>query len=230
VGIHDLPQSCAFFSAVDIDRVLRKEVDMDCVTPSNPVAIPPGESVDIAALLAKGDAARLDESVVPDPRYAPNLAGITYTPRTPVMQQLREAEGEDPATELRFIRAQICNDEAEFREILKETRKPPPSPSSSTASSIATTAAKKQSTRSGGSTTSKTTKSVTAAATSTKKAVLPYYASPRLMPVQREPMSVAEALGAGRFRAGGGGRWDWKSGSQSASRVPGAAGKLPTRL
>ena len=35
VGIDDLPQSCAYFSAVDIDHVLRKEVDMDCVTPSH---------------------------------------------------------------------------------------------------------------------------------------------------------------------------------------------------
>src|SRR3569833_2006874 len=32
VGIPDLPQACAFFSAVDIDSVLRKEVDLDCVT------------------------------------------------------------------------------------------------------------------------------------------------------------------------------------------------------
>ncbi|EOD53147.1 putative dna polymerase gamma protein [Neofusicoccum parvum UCRNP2] len=41
VGIDDLPQACAFFSAVDIDHVLRKEVDMDCVTPSHPTPIPP---------------------------------------------------------------------------------------------------------------------------------------------------------------------------------------------
>ncbi|CAN3354601.1 DNA polymerase gamma [Diutina catenulata] len=51
VGIVDVPQSVAFFSEVDIDTVLRKEVSMDCVTPSNPVAIPPGESLDIHAIL-----------------------------------------------------------------------------------------------------------------------------------------------------------------------------------
>ncbi|KAH3679690.1 hypothetical protein WICPIJ_008566, partial [Wickerhamomyces pijperi] len=51
LGMKDLPQSCAFFSAVDIDSVLRKEVDMDCITPSHPVAIPPGESLDISKLL-----------------------------------------------------------------------------------------------------------------------------------------------------------------------------------
>ncbi|KXX80480.1 DNA polymerase gamma, mitochondrial [Madurella mycetomatis] len=131
MGIHDLPQSCAFFSAVDIDSVLRKEVDMDCITPSNPVAIPPGESIDITALLEKGDLARLDESITPDPRHAPKLSDIPYTPRKPVMQELREAEaGGDPAAEMRFIRAQITNDEKEFREILKETRKAAHHPSS----------------------------------------------------------------------------------------------------
>lgn len=36
LGLQDLPQSVAFFSTVDIDRCLRKEVMMDCKTPSNP--------------------------------------------------------------------------------------------------------------------------------------------------------------------------------------------------
>lgn len=49
LGMRDLPQSVAFFSAVDIDTCLRKEVTMDCVTPSNPMGVerkyglPPGE-------------------------------------------------------------------------------------------------------------------------------------------------------------------------------------------
>lgn len=47
----DLPQSCAWFSAVDVDHVLRKEVDLSCVTPSNPNPIPPGESLNIEQLL-----------------------------------------------------------------------------------------------------------------------------------------------------------------------------------
>lgn len=45
----------AFFSAVDIDHVLRKEVNMDCVTPSHPTPIPFGESLDIYSLLARDD-------------------------------------------------------------------------------------------------------------------------------------------------------------------------------
>lgn len=39
LGMNDLPQSVAFFSAVDIDKCLRKEVNMDCVTPSNPTGL-----------------------------------------------------------------------------------------------------------------------------------------------------------------------------------------------
>lgn len=53
LGMDDLPQGVAFFSAVDIDTVLRKEVDMPCVTPSHPTPIPPGESLDIEKLLLK---------------------------------------------------------------------------------------------------------------------------------------------------------------------------------
>ncbi|KAG7152365.1 DNA polymerase gamma like protein [Verticillium longisporum] len=119
VGINDLPQSCAYFSAIDIDHVLRKEVDMDCITPSHATAIPHGESLDIKALLAKGDEARLDPSIVPDPALAPKLDDIVYTPRVPVMETL-----EDPASkDLSFLRAQITSDENELREILKEQRK-----------------------------------------------------------------------------------------------------------
>ncbi|KAI9599238.1 DNA polymerase family A-domain-containing protein [Syncephalis fuscata] len=51
LNINDLPQSVAFFSCVDIDHVLRKEVDMDCVTPSNPDPIAPGEKITINELL-----------------------------------------------------------------------------------------------------------------------------------------------------------------------------------
>ncbi|CAH2274241.1 DNA polymerase subunit gamma-1 isoform X1 [Pelobates cultripes] len=57
LGMQDLPQSVAFFSAVDIDQCLRKEVSMDCVTPSNPsgiekrYGIPQGEALDIYKII-----------------------------------------------------------------------------------------------------------------------------------------------------------------------------------
>ncbi|EGO57978.1 DNA polymerase gamma, partial [Neurospora tetrasperma FGSC 2508] len=123
VGIQDLPQSCAFFSAVDIDHVLRKEVDMDCITPSNPIPIAHGESIDIFQILEKGDEAKLDESIVPESQYAPRLEDIPYTPRVPVMQRLRErAEAGDHQAFLRFIRAQITNSDEELKRIIAETR------------------------------------------------------------------------------------------------------------
>ncbi|CAG0917890.1 unnamed protein product, partial [Notodromas monacha] len=58
LGLRDLPLGVAFFSSVEIDKVLRKESNDDCVTPSNPhglakgYGIPPGESLDIHQLLA----------------------------------------------------------------------------------------------------------------------------------------------------------------------------------
>ncbi|XP_011605608.2 DNA polymerase subunit gamma-1 isoform X1 [Takifugu rubripes] len=57
LGMQDLPQSVAFFSSVDIDQCLRKEVNMDCMTPSNPTGmerrygIPPGEALDIYQII-----------------------------------------------------------------------------------------------------------------------------------------------------------------------------------
>ncbi|EPB85093.1 hypothetical protein HMPREF1544_08145 [Mucor circinelloides 1006PhL] len=48
LGIHDLPQSVAFFSAVDIDHVLRKEPNMSCLTPSHEEKISEGVSCTLA--------------------------------------------------------------------------------------------------------------------------------------------------------------------------------------
>ena len=117
MGINDLPQSCAFFSAVDIDHVLRKEVDMDCVTPSNPEKIPHGESLDIWALLAKGAQAALDPNLVPKQPIA--VDKWHYTPRTPVMAEMQK----DGETSTILLRAQIVESDKELREIIKEVTK-----------------------------------------------------------------------------------------------------------
>ncbi|KAI0024728.1 DNA polymerase family A [Xylariomycetidae sp. FL0641] len=128
VGINDLPQSCAYFSAVDIDHVLRKEVDMECITPSHSTPIPAGESLDITQLLALGDKAYLDPSIVPA-SHPPNLKGIDYTPRVSVMDTLNASQ--DPK-DLTFLKAQITNDDQELRELLKTLKKPPSSGGSTT--------------------------------------------------------------------------------------------------
>ncbi|KAL0960736.1 hypothetical protein HGRIS_005759 [Hohenbuehelia grisea] len=84
LGMDDLPQSVAFFSAVDVDKVLRKEVDMPCVTPSQPTPIPPGESLDIAKALemTNGGSLRKDgkpmrATIVPADLASSELAGYT---------------------------------------------------------------------------------------------------------------------------------------------------------
>ncbi|KAJ9108112.1 hypothetical protein QFC19_002577 [Naganishia cerealis] len=51
LGMHDLPQGVTFFSAVDLDRYLRKEVDMTCITPSQTIPLERGESMGIEDLL-----------------------------------------------------------------------------------------------------------------------------------------------------------------------------------
>ncbi|WEW61052.1 DNA-directed DNA polymerase gamma mip1 [Emydomyces testavorans] len=121
MGIDDLPQACAYFSAVDIDRVLRKEVDMDCVTPSHPHKIPPGECVDIHQLLEKGDEAFLDPSAKPLIPPTPNK--YAYTPRKTVMSSL------DVAQDTTYIKAQIASEDKELREIIKEILKTKPTSS-----------------------------------------------------------------------------------------------------
>lgn len=59
MGIKELPQSCAFFSEVDIDFVLRKEVSLECITPSHPEVIPPGETFTIQKLMKSCDIGEL---------------------------------------------------------------------------------------------------------------------------------------------------------------------------
>lgn len=46
MNLDDLPQAVAFFSSVDIDKVLRKETNMDCQTPSNPYGLKQGYAID----------------------------------------------------------------------------------------------------------------------------------------------------------------------------------------
>ncbi|KAL4867572.1 hypothetical protein BDV12DRAFT_171208 [Aspergillus spectabilis] len=115
VGINDLPQSCAYFSQVDIDHVLRKEVDMDCITPSHPHKIPHGETLDIGQLLKMNEKARLDPSITPVSPPTPEK--YKYTPRETVMSALQTSDN------LALIKAQITKDDKELREIIKDLTK-----------------------------------------------------------------------------------------------------------
>ncbi|KAF3930717.1 hypothetical protein ABW19_dt0209168 [Dactylella cylindrospora] len=122
MGIDDLPQSCAFFSAVDIDHVLRKEVDLECVTPSNPDPIPPGESIDIQQLLAKPEALLPFQTTGSEDTLDPKLETISYTPSAPVMAELAEASGSN----IYFMRAQIAKEDQELAKAISDMRKEAP--------------------------------------------------------------------------------------------------------
>ena len=165
MGIDDLPQSCAYFSAVDIDHVLRKEVDMDCVTPSHPEAIPPGESLDITQLLAKGDQAFLAPAITSlDP---PQPERFTYEPRKPVMESLETRNA------MHYLRAQIAPDPAALHSILKELKPATTAPAAIVGFNDAPTPAKKRG-----------RKPKTASATTTKQTTSrPYSQYPNLIPV-----------------------------------------------
>ncbi|RPB15952.1 hypothetical protein P167DRAFT_501352 [Morchella conica CCBAS932] len=105
MGINDLPQSVAWFSAVDIDTVMRKDVDMDCTTPSHSTPIRHGESLNIIQLLSKGNKARLDPSIVP--RSQIGLERWSYKKRQPVMDLYRAED-----TEV-YVKAQILGGDKE---------------------------------------------------------------------------------------------------------------------
>jgi DNA polymerase gamma 1 len=149
LGIEDLPQACAFFSAVDVDAVLRKEVDMDCVTPSHPRAIPPGESLGIAELLALGDAAKLGVRSTAEADAAgeqlPDTARFEYAPRPRVIEGLDgEADGGGvPAARAAYLRAQISQGDDELRAIVKDATAPASSPGLSTGNKKSAGAAEK---------------------------------------------------------------------------------------
>ncbi|KAK6067674.1 DNA polymerase gamma [Seiridium cupressi] len=182
VGINDLPQACAYFSAVDIDHVLRKEVDMDCVTPSHSTPIPVGESLDILQLLEKGNQAYLDPSIVPE-KFAPKLNDIPYTPRVPVMESL----GDGTSTgDLSFLKAQITNDEAELREILKDQKK----------------------TTSPGVGGSGSASGTSGPGRGRPRKILPYSSQPQLIPHMYEPFESTKFTRS--FESGKANKWVWE--------------------
>jgi DNA polymerase gamma 1 len=123
MGIHDLPQSCAYFSAIDIDHVLRKEVDMDCITPSHPHKIPHGASLNMSQILAKGALSELDLNTIPSTAQPLDTQKWTYTPRLPVIESLVSKTKQDEDSALAYLRAQITSDEKELRDIVRDARK-----------------------------------------------------------------------------------------------------------
>ncbi|KAH7345324.1 DNA polymerase family A-domain-containing protein, partial [Rhizoctonia solani] len=116
LGFDNLPQGVAFFSAVDIDKYLRKEVDMTCVTPSQPIPLPPGESLDIDQILEKTSGGYL---CVDDPSLSAGSKPKLTPPREPYtapdVLAHREAYEE-------FLEAQYLNDTSDIRMLAQVAR------------------------------------------------------------------------------------------------------------
>ncbi|KAI0690498.1 gamma DNA-directed DNA polymerase [Cerioporus squamosus] len=118
LGMDDLPAGVAFFSAVDIDHVLRKEVDMPCVTPSQPNAIPPGESLDIAGVIQRTNGGSLyadGRPLLPDDGTDWVGSSVGYVPPDCLTHR---------ATSASWLRAQATSDLDEVRRLAQSYRGP----------------------------------------------------------------------------------------------------------
>lgn len=117
LGMDDLPQGVAFFSAVDIDKVLRKEVDMPCVTPSHPNPIPPGECLDIAGILNKTNSGSLwkdGHSMTTDspPSKMSDQHNECYEPPSCLIHRAESAA---------WLRAQATSEFSEIKHLAQQT-------------------------------------------------------------------------------------------------------------
>jgi DNA polymerase gamma 1 len=112
----------AFFSAVDVDKVLRKEVNVDCITPSHHIPIPHGETLDIYQLLSRSDS----KLVSTTDNISSTQSKPRYEPRKKVL------EGSQP--DLEFLDAQITRVEKRASSKKFRSTKPTPSPRSERAS------------------------------------------------------------------------------------------------
>ena len=112
LGMDDLPQGVAFFSAVDVDSVLRKEVDMPCITPSHPNPIPPGESLSIEQVLSRtygtlwADGRPMEEPAKEELRHP-----LGYTPPDCLRHRAESAA---------WLRAQATNSFAEVKYLAQQ--------------------------------------------------------------------------------------------------------------
>ncbi|CAE6457037.1 unnamed protein product, partial [Rhizoctonia solani] len=115
LGFDNLPQGVAFFSAVDVDKYLRKEVDMTCITPSQPIALPPGESLDIGQILQKTGGSLCEDGTSSNTVIKPELTPPHEQYTAPDVLAHREACGE-------FLEAQSLNDTYEIRMLAQVVR------------------------------------------------------------------------------------------------------------
>lgn len=118
LGIDNVPQSVAFFSLIDIDHVMRKEVDLDCVTPSHPEPIEPGEAIDIEGLLEKCSklTGETRDFKLYECEYSNNKKPHVDNNNIEIDEAQEHVNHE-------YLRAQISQDSEEVKKIAKKVRK-----------------------------------------------------------------------------------------------------------
>lgn len=96
LGFEDIPANIAFFSLVDIDHILRKEVTDGCVTPTQQSPIKEGECLSIYSLLDK-----CDDLGAPNEKLLQAFRAQKVVPRNTVLSQI------DIPYKVEFAEAQI---------------------------------------------------------------------------------------------------------------------------
>ena len=121
LNMDDLPEGCAFFAAVDIDHVLRKEVDDPCVTPSQPTPIRPGESLDIGTILERTNGSLHRDSRPMEPWLGREpVKPDNETPRYQPSDQMHRCIG---AEGLYYLQAQASTDINEIDVLDRRTKR-----------------------------------------------------------------------------------------------------------
>ncbi|CAG8502331.1 8100_t:CDS:2 [Ambispora gerdemannii] len=118
LGIEDLPLSIAFFSTVDIDHVLRKEVEMNCKTSSHPSEIPHGLSISIQDILKKQETLYCEDSKANNI----NNEDLTYTRHKIPNEYAKLLKQHRPSNYDVFLKAQSCTSNAEIDQEFNKTR------------------------------------------------------------------------------------------------------------
>ncbi|KAJ9051649.1 DNA-directed DNA polymerase gamma mip1 [Entomophthora muscae] len=128
LGFSSLPQSVAFFSAVDIDWVLRKEVDLSCVTPSHPTPLAPGSCLTIDQLLELPSHRLKPTSTTNSTLYHHRPAS---SPQSGPYPEHLVTPNSEQTIDLDFLRAQNASNSRELSKLFRnkqDSTSPPESP------------------------------------------------------------------------------------------------------
>lgn len=120
LGIDDVPQSCAFFSEVDIDHVLRKNVRDECITPSHPEPIKAGEALSMMEILKKCKNGRILRDAK---ELEVEFDTISYHERKKSLEELDG--GLDKRNIEPMLKLQCSFSNEDWKRALKEYQKPP---------------------------------------------------------------------------------------------------------